>query len=388
LLVAYRREPLDLLGGIQSSFASVAPALYDLILRVAFAMSPARINHIPTILSHCPDDTDASLGWDAEGARKIVRQHFAGRGIRARVEPAPLAVSWNRIIRDVPDPAPLVSVILPTRHRADLLERCADALLNRTDYPELELLVIDNDGRDAKSTELLRRLSEHSKVRVPSYPAPFNYAAMNNLAARQARGEILLLLNNDIDAIHPNRLQEMVSHAMRPDVGAVGARLLYSNGQVQHAGIVLGPGRALNHQFRFADRLDGGPCCELALTRTVSAVTGACLALRRSAFFEVGGLNANLRAAFNDVDLCLRIGDHGYRIVWTPFAELFHLESASRGYDTTLEKQTLAAEEYRYFCRFWGALLESDPFRNPNLIYGWDTTTLSPPRQRKLGPLA
>jgi GT2 family glycosyltransferase len=206
---------------------------------------------------------------------------------------------------------------------------------------------------------------------------------MNNLAARQAHGEILLLLNNDIDAIEAHWLQEMVSHALQPDVGAVGAKLLYANEQVQHAGIVLGPGLALSHQFRFADRLDTGPCGELVLARTVMAVTGACLALRRCVFFEVGGLDENLGVAFNDVDLCMRIGDHGYRVVWTPFAELFHLEGASRGYDTTPDKQLLAAKEFRYFCRFWGSLLEADPFQNPNIACGWDTRTLAAPSKRR-----
>jgi GT2 family glycosyltransferase len=381
LLVVYRKEHLTQLGGAQTAFSSIALTLYDLALRAGFATSAGRIRHIPAILCHrLLNSTEASLGLDAEARREIVRQHLTKRGIRADVEPAPLVPRWNRIIREVPDPAPLVSVIVPTRDRADLLERCTNALLTRTDYPELELLVIDNDSREPKLVELLEHLSLHSRVKVLSYPGSFNYSAMNNIAAREARGEILLLLNNDIDTIHSDWLWELVSHAVRPDVGAVGAKLLYPNGQVQHAGIVLGPGPTLNHQFRFAERSDIGPCGELVLTRTVSAVTGACLALRRRVFLEVGGLDVNLAVSLNDVDLCFRIGDHGYRIVWTPFAQLFHLESASRGYDTTPEKQALAAKEHRYFSRFWEALLDVDPFRNPNLVYGWDTTSLSPPR--------
>jgi O-antigen biosynthesis protein len=147
---------------------------------------------------------------------------------------------------------------------------------------------------------------------------------------------------------------------------------------------VLGPGRAVIHQLRLADRLDAGPAGELALTRTVSAVTGACLALRRSNFFEVGGLNEELRVAYNDIDLCLRLGDHGYRVVWTPFAELYHVECATRGYDDSPEKQALARDELAYFCRFWNSLLGTDPFHNPNVVHGWENTILSmPPRRQR-----
>jgi GT2 family glycosyltransferase len=141
---------------------------------------------------------------------------------------------------------------------------------------------------------------------------------------------------------------------------------------VQHAGMVLGPGPAATHQFRWADSIDAGPGGELALVRTVTAVTGACLAVRRSVFIEVGGLDENLRIAFNDVDMCMRIGDHGYRVIWTPFAELVHLECASRGPDDTLEKQAIFAQERRYFCRSWQSWLDTDPYHNPNLIFGCD----------------
>jgi GT2 family glycosyltransferase len=381
LIVAYRRALLDQISGMRLSLRGVDIALYDLSLRCAFAISPVRIQHIPCVGCH----RWGNSGWDAEGATEVVRKHLTERGVRASVVPAPLAPMWNRLIRDVPKPAPVVSVIVPTRDRGDLLARCADAVLSRTDYPELELLIVDNDSREPATSTLLRCLSRDSRVRILTYPGRFNYPALNNMAAHEARGDILLLLNNDTDSIRPDWLREMVSHAVRPDVGAVGAKLLYADGRVQHAGVVLGPGPALVHQLRLADRLDAGPGGELALARTVSAVTGACLALRRSVFFEVGGMNEELRVSFNDIDLCLRIGDRGYRIVWTPFAELFHLESASRGHDNkSSEKQARAAHELKYFCRFWSSLLHADPFHNPNVVYGWDSTVLSaPPRRRR-----
>jgi GT2 family glycosyltransferase len=274
-----------------------------------------------------------------------------------------------------------VSIIVPTRDRAELLERCANSVLLHTDYPALELLIVDNDSREPATAQLLRRLSQNSRVRIITCPGPFNYSALNNRATREAQGEVLLLLNNDIASIRPDWLREMVSHAMRLDVGAVGAKLLYPNEQVQHGGMVFQPEPV--HQFRFADRLETGPGGELALARSVSIATGACLAMRRSVFVEAGGLDENLKVGYNDVDLCLRLGDRGYRIIWTPFAELFHFEGASRGYDDTPEKQATAASEFSYFRRRWGSLLEGDPFRNSNLTYHWDLVALSAPPSRK-----
>lgn len=383
LLVAYRKTLLEDLGGMRLSVSGALLVLYDLSLRASLAISPGHIQHIPAVLCHRLVDAQTPFRWDAEGARQVVRKHLAERRIQADVLPAPLAPSFNRIVREVTEPAPLVSVIVPTRDRADLLERCADAVLRRTDYAAIELIIIDNGSQEEATLDLLRFLMRDPRVRILRHPGPFNYAAMNNRAAREACGKVLLLLNNDIDVIRPNWLRELVSHAVRPEVGAVGAKLLYTDERVQHAGVVLGPGRTVEHQFRFSNRLDPGPHGELALTRSVSAVTGACLAVRRSVFFKVGCMNDNLRVTYNDIDLCMRLGDHGYRIVWTPFAELFHRESASRGHDITMEKEALAIAETGYFCRSWGSLLESDPFRNPSLVYGWHGTTLAMQQRRQ-----
>ena len=360
LLVAYSRALLKRLGGMRGCLPLLA--LYELSLRTGFAASPGHIHHVPAVLCHRHGSSGASLAWDAEGARAIVRRHLAESGVTARVVAAPLAAAWNRVVRELPDPVPLVSVIVPTRDRADLLGRCAEAVLSCTDYPAIELMIVDNDSSESATFELFHRLSRDPRVRILRSPGPFNYSAQNNQAAREALGEILLLLNNDTDILKADWLREMVSHAVRPDVGAVGAKLLYPDEQVQHAGVVLGPDRAITHQLRFSRRLDPGPNCELALTRTVSAVTGACLAIRRSVFVAVGGLDENLRVAFNDIDLCMRLGDHGYRVVWTPFAELLHYEGASRGFDITPEAQAIAVSEHTYFCGLWGTLTEADRF--------------------------
>ncbi len=383
LLVAYRKALLDALGGMRSQGNSIFLSLYDLSLRAAFAVKAQCIQHVPAVLCHRGGCTESPVGEEAEGARRIVRDCLAEIGEHAAVAPAPLAPRWNRVIRDVPDPAPLVSIIVPTRDHAELLERCAESVLSRTDYPVLELLIVDNDSRDRAAVGLLHSLSLDPRVRVLPYPGPFNYAAQNNLAARQARGEILVLLNNDTEVVRSDWLREMVSHAVRLDVGAVGARLLYPDNRIQHAGMVLGPTVWPQHQLRFADRQDIGPFGELALTRTVSVVTGACLALRRAVFFEAGGLDEQLAVVFNDVDLCLRIGDCGFRIVWTPFAELLHLELASREPDDSPKRRAAAEQEVRHFWRSWRSLRDNDPFHNPNLVYGWDAVDLSWPPRRK-----
>jgi O-antigen biosynthesis protein len=380
-VAVYRKTVLNQINRKRPVPDDVDLALYDLSLRIAFATSPGRIRHVPFV--GCHRLANSPRKWNAAGAREIVRKHVVEQGVGARVVPAPLAPLWNRLVHGLPETLPLVSIIIPTRDRADLLVRCTDGVLSRTDYPNIELLIVDNDSQDPAAIRLLRRLSQDPRVRIIGYSGRFNYAAQNNLAAREARGDILVLLNNDTDVIRSDWLREMVSHAVRPDVGAVGAKLLYPDERVQHAGVVFGPGRAVMHQLRLADRLDAGPAGELALTRTVLAVTGACLALRRSNFFEVGGLNEELRVAYNDIDLCLRLGDHGYRVVWTPFAELYHQECATRGYDDSPEKRALARDELTYFCRFWNSVLETDPFHNPNVIHGWENTILSAPPRRQ-----
>jgi GT2 family glycosyltransferase len=222
-------------------------------------------------------------------------------------------------------------------------------------------------------------------VRVLRHAGPFNFAALNNAAVREARGEIIVLLNNDIDVIHADWLRELVSHALRPDVGAVGARLLYPDGRVQHGGVVLGPGLNAAHMLRLAEGGDAGYGGQLAMTRSFSAVTGACLAIRRAVFDEVGGLDAiNFAVSFNDIDLCLRLGEYGYRVVWTPFAELFHLESQSRGKPDTPEKLAREMREVGALWRLWRHAFDADPFHNPNLACAWDEPLhLCPPRHRK-----
>jgi O-antigen biosynthesis protein len=344
-----------------------------LALRAALHRGSAQVRHIPAILCHHLTDGLAADEKATPDPQVIAGLTSAAKAMAdIQITPLPGKARWNRILWPLPAALPRVSVIIPTRDRADLLARCVLGLLYRTDYPDLEILIVNNDSIEAGTMSLFAMLQADGRVRILDVPGAFNYSALNNTAAVQASGDILLLLNNDIDVIEGGWLKEMVSHAVRPDVGAVGAKLIYADGRIQHAGVVLGVGehnagpRVAGHFGYHAEADDPGYLGQFALTREVSAVTGACLALRREVYERVGGLNeAQLPVSFNDVDLCLRIAAGGLRIVWTPFATLYHLESASRGLAETAEKIAAAAREADYMRGRWGACLDNEPFYNP-----------------------
>ena len=217
-------------------------------------------------------------------------------------------------------------------------------------------------------------------MRVLPFPGPFNWSAVNNAAVAQSAADIVVLLNNDIDVIGPNWLKELVGRALLPDVGIVGPKLLYPDGTIQHAGIVLGPAGAAWHIMRHAAGRDPGYQGQLVLPRTVSAVTGACMAMRRAVFLEAGGLEeAELRVGYNDIDLCLRVREKGYRVVLDPGVTLFHLEAATRGLDVTPDELRRARQERAYVVGRWGALVDRDPYLNPNLCVVNERLALSPP---------
>jgi glycosyltransferase involved in cell wall biosynthesis len=385
----YRRDLLAAIGGLREGLEGSQD--HDLALRAVAACGAERVRHIPAVLYHwrqasgSASFSEAHLARCVDAARRAVAWHL---GPRAEVTAAPLAPRYLRVTWPLPDPAPLVSVIIPTRDHADLLGRCLQGLLQRTDYAPIEVLIADNGSEEAATHELFATLARDARVRILPLPGPFNYARLNNRAVAEARGEVLLLLNNDTEVIEPGWLREMVSHAVRPEIGAVGCKLLYPNRRLQHGGVVLGigwPGGVAGHCFAGAPGEAAGPFGLLALARSASAVTAACLAVRRSVFEEVGGLDEeNLPVAFNDVDLCLRIRERGYRNLWTPFAVLYHLESVSRGLDVEGEKARRFQREVAYMRRRWGEALDNDPYWNPNLSLSDSMRTLAwPPRRER-----
>jgi GT2 family glycosyltransferase len=305
------------------------------LMRVAALSEPARIIHVPAVL-------------------------LSRRSPEPPRDPA-------RIAYPLPESPPRVSVIIPTRDRADLLRACTAGLLQRTAYGALELLIVDNGSTEPDTLRLLDDLAAQSRVRVLARPGPFNWSALNNAGVAEASGEVVLLLNNDIEVIEPGWLQELVAHVIRPEVGAVGAKLLYPDGRVQHAGVALGPSGRGTHVWRFSAGEAPGYLDQLRVARQVSAVTGACLATRRDVYQQVGGCDEALPITWNDVDLCLRVRELGLQVVWTPHARLTHHEQATRGTDDSPERQAMFRQAQDIMRSRWGGAMDRDPFWSPNL---------------------
>ena len=301
-----------------------------------------------------PDAVAATLAARGDGAR-----------IAGPMTARPLRISWP-----VPDPAPLASLIIPTRDRAELMRPCLDGIFDRTDYGAIEVIVVDNGSTDPALHALLAERAADPRLRVIPSPGPFNYAALNNQAAAEARGEVLVLLNNDTEVRQPDWLTELVSLAMRPGAGAIGARLLFPDGRLQHQGVVLGPSGVAGHDYLFAGPEQLGDQDDLRLLREVAAVTAACLAVRRAHYLAVGGLDeTRFRVAYNDVDFCLKLRRHGLRNLVTPHVELLHRESASRGSDFTPDRRLRWEAERQAMRDTWGDLLDNDPYLSPLLSY-------------------
>ena len=274
----------------------------------------------------------------------------------------------------LPKREPSVELIIPTRDKAEILELAVSSILSKTDYSNYKICIVDNQSKEQKTINLFKQLREEhpKKVRIIHYRKPFNYSAINNAAARRSKADFLGLINNDVEAINSDWLREMVSHARRPDVGCVGAKLFYSNDTIQHGGVVIGIGEVAGHAHKYFPRSSLGYTDRLNYTQQSSAVTAACLLIKRSIYYEVGGLNEqDLRIAFNDVDFCLRVHARGYKNIFTPYATLYHHESISRGTEDTVEKQQRFLKEINFMLNQYDVSnmgkLPSDLFYNPNL---------------------
>jgi GT2 family glycosyltransferase len=369
----YRKAAVLAVGGFREGFEGSQD--YDLALRVTGRATADQIRHIPRILYHwrAIATSTASCGtakpYTVEAARRALAEHLVRTGHPDAVAlPAPGCIGMWRIRYGLPETPPRVSIIIPTRNGYALLHTCVESLLNLTSYPDYELLIVDNGSDDPETLDYLASLEQRENIRVIRDDRPFNYAALNNLAARQASGTVLALLNNDTEVIQGDWLREMVSHALRPEIGAVGARLWYPDDRLQHGGCILGVGGVANHAFLGLPRSQVGYFGRSALIQNYSAVTAACLVIRKEVYDAVQGLDeTHLAVAFNDVDFCLRVREAGYRNLWTPYAELYHHESASRGQDMTGEKRARFVREVEYMMQRWGDILEHDPAYNPNL---------------------
>ncbi len=323
-----------------------------------------------------------SKPYAQQAALLAVQEHLDRRGVSAEV--VTHHGIYLRTKYALPAKRPLVSILIPTRNRRLLLQSCVAGIFAKTDYQNYELVVLDNESDEPEALEYLESLRAHERVRVERVEGDFNYSRLNNLGAELARGTVLALLNNDVEPKDATWLSEMVSYAVRPEVGMVGARLWYPNGPIQHGGVILGAGGIAGHAH-VGVRHESGYFARPHLAQNLSAVTAACAVVRREVYREFGGLNEeNLAVAFNDVDFCLRLRAAGYWIVWTPHAELLHHESASRGFDDSTAKQVRFLAETDYMRAKWGRLLRFDPFYNPNLsLEDADFTLAFPPRVTK-----
>ncbi len=346
---------------------------HDLLLRVANVIQQHEVQHIPQILYHwrmAPDSTASNAdtkGFSTESGVAAVEDYLKSRGEEATVTAGKFPNTY-RVHRKLTTPPPLVSIIIPTRDQLDILTQCIDSIIERTDYENYEIIVVDNRSEKQETLSYFSEIRRRNNIRVLAYDSAFNYSAINNFAVDHANGSVITLLNNDIEVISPEWLTEMVTHAIRPSIGCVGAKLLYKNNMVQHAGVILGIGGVAGHAHKYFDSESAGYFSRLHLTQNMSAVTAACLTVEKNIYLAAGGLNdSDLKVAFNDVDFCLRVRALGHRNLWTPYALLYHHESVSRGQEDTHEKQVRFTSEAQFMQKKWGNSLETDPAYNCNL---------------------
>lgn len=385
-LSVYRTDLVRRIGGFRIGFEGSQD--YDLALRCIEQIKPEEIAHLPWVLYHwrAGDQSTASnptaKPYAHEAAQRAVQEHLKRTGIAGTVVPGHGVYLQTKY--SLPNERPMVSIIIPTRDQASSLKKCVNSIFEKTDYPAYELILLDNQTHDSQALEFLAELKKRDGVRIERIDEAFNYSRLNNRGVELSSGSVVALLNNDVEVLHADWLSEMVSRVLQPKVAMVGARLWYPNETVQHGGVILGGGGIAGHAHAGLRRGEPGYFARAHLAQDISAVTTACALVKRGAFLQVGGFDENLAVTFNDVDLCLRLRETGYRIVWTPYAELIHHESASRGFDDSAPKQVRFLAEVDYMKSKWGDRLQRDPFYNPNLSLDENLFTLAfPPRTTK-----
>ena len=349
---------------------------YDFIFRCS--ENAEKIAHVPEILYHwrthsasTADNPESKL-YAYEAGKRAIEAHLTRLGVKGEVSMLP-EYGFYRVRYPLTE-TPLVSIIIPNKDQAEALRKCI-AAIRASDYKNIEILIAENNSTDASIFALYKELEQEDDTRILYWKEGFNYSAINNFAAAQAKGEYLLFLNNDVRCvIDPGWLTEMLGIALRPDVGAVGAKLYYPNDRVQHAGIVVGIGGVAGAMFTDLPRSRKGYLNKASLIMDLSAVTAACMLMRKSVFEEAGGFEEKLAVAFNDVDLCLKVREKGYLIVYDPFAEAYHDESRTRGAEDSEEKRRRFYTEIDYMRGRWNTILKNgDPYYNKNLsLKRWD----------------
>ena len=366
-LLVFRNEIINKTGGFRKGFDGSQD--YDLVLR---ACELAReIVHIPKILYHWRVHPASTAGnpnaknYAHDAGRKALQEHLDRCNLSGQASNG-LATGLYQAIYH-PTEWPLISIIIPSKDQANTLRTCLDSILAEN-YPNLEILILENGSTDTETFQLYEKLKQDPRFNIINWSLPFNYAAINNYGAKLATGELLLFLNNDIESLKKENLFRLAEHALQPETGAVGAALFYPDSTIQHAGVVLGMTGSAGHTLRHTPKGKLGYGFRMATIRNLSCVTGACLMIKRKTFDEVNGFDENLAIAFNDIDLCLKVRESGYSVVWTPHAEYTHFESKTRGPEDTPEKISRFQREINYFKSKWNKqLMAGDEFYSPNL---------------------
>lgn len=364
-----RKTLVDKIGNFREEFDGAQD--YDFILRCC--EQAESIVHIPKVLYHwrCHMDSTAadpeSKRYAFEAGRKALLAHYERMGIKAEVDMTDFP-GWYRSHVSI-DGEPLVSIIIPNKDHIEDLELCLSSLTSMSTWYNYEVIVVENNSEKEETFDYYKGFSWHyPKVRLLTWKDEFNYSSINNFAAKEANGDYLLFLNNDVEIITPQWLEEMLQICQQESVSAVGAKLYYPDDTIQHAGVVIGLGGIAGHIMCRASRDNPGYFGRMISVQEISAVTAACMMVKRADFESVGGFDETFTVAFNDIDLCMKLRKAGKKIVFTPHAELYHYESKSRGMEDTPEKQYRFEKEITRFKEKWAEILETgDPYYSPNL---------------------
>ena len=367
-LFVVRKDVMERAGLFESCYDGAQD--HDFILRCT--EKAEHIVHIPKVLYHwrchaqSTSENPESKLYAFENGCKAVKAHYDRIGIPAEVEQGPFYGMYRT--HYLWKEQPLVSILIPNKDHAADLKKCMDSIEEKSTYRNFEFIIVENNSTEEETFSYYKEIEKRDNVRVLYYKEDFNYSRINNFGAKEANGEYVLLLNNDTEMIEPDSIKEMLDVCMRPDVGIVGAKLIFEDNTIQHAGVIIGFGGVAGHAFIGQDRDDNGYFSRIISVQDLSAVTAACLMVRRSVFDEVEGLNEEFKVAFNDIDFCLKVRKAGYLVVYNPYAQFYHYESKSRGQEDSADKVARFQQETGLFGERWGELLENgDPYYNPNL---------------------
>jgi len=371
-LVVVRKTLGDKIGWLRNGYEGAQD--YDFVLRAGEQAN--EVLHIPKVLYHWrhwqSSTTNTSIASPLakrsanEAGKRALKEHLERCGLNGTVQDGPDPTTYQ--VKYCIEGNPMISIIILNRDHAEELNNCITSIRNKSTYDNYEIIVVENGSLEEQTFRLYDELKQNRSIRIIEYKEPFNFSCANNFAVGNTIGDVILFLNNDIEVISHDWLERMLEHVLRREVGIVGSKLYYPDGKIQHAGVIIGIGGFAGHSHKRSLGKAPGYINRLRLIQNYSAVTGACLMMRKAVFYEIGGFDEKYDLALSDIDLCLKALSANYLIVWTPYAELIHRESVTRGYEDDENKQRRFKGEVDRFKRRWSTVLErGDEYYNPNL---------------------